>query len=99
MSDATATLAQRQAAAAAAEALINEKYRIRIPLETQIADLMEEANGLAASTPAQIDAANQQRILANQLAAQQNQELRTINRTSASIANAAAKEAAEPKNA
>ena len=95
MSDATATLAQRQAAAAAAEALINEKYRIRIPLETQIADLMEEANGLAASTPAQIDAANQQRILANQLAAQQNQELRTINRTSASIANAAAREAAE----
>lgn len=99
MSDATATLAQRQAAAAAAEALINEKYRIRIPLETQIADLMEEANGLAASTPAQIDAANQQRILANQLAAQQNQELRTINRTSASIANAAAREAAERRAA
>lgn len=99
MSDATATLAQRQAAAAAAEALINEKYRIRIPLETQIADLMEEANGLAASTPAQIDAANQQRILANNLAAQQSQELRTINKTSASIANAAAREAAERRAA
>lgn len=99
MSDATATLAQRQAAAAAAEELINEKYRIRIPLETQIADLMEEANDLASSPLAQIDAANQQRILANQLAAQQNQELRTINRTSASIANAAAREAAERRAA
>jgi len=92
--DATESLEARAAAIASAEQLINEKYALRIPLETQIADLMEEANGLASSTPAQIDAANQQRILANNLAAQQSQELRTINRTSNTITKAAEAEAA-----
>lgn len=92
--DATESLEARAAAIASAEQLINEKYALRIPLETQIADLMEEANGLASSTPAQIDAANQQRILANNLAAQQSQELRTINRTSNTITKAVEAEAA-----
>lgn len=69
---------ERTRARAEAEALIRQKYTEQYDIESQIADLMEEQNSLSASTPDQIDAANQQRVKANGLVSQMNAELRSF---------------------
>ena len=96
--DATESMAARTQAAAAASQLIKEKYEGPggiIALNNQLADLMEQQAGLASSSPAEIDAANQQRVKANSLVRQEEQELKALNKTQNSLNAAAAKEAAE----
>lgn len=94
--------AERQAAVNEATELIRQKYEGPnglIALQTQLADAMEEMAGLTASTPEQIDAANQQRIKANEAARQEAQEIRSIQRTQASINSLVAQEAEARKKA
>ena len=69
---------ERTRARAEAEQLIRQKYTEQYDIESAIADLMEEQNSLSASSPEQIDAANQQRVKANGLVSQMNAELRTF---------------------
>lgn len=97
--DATESMAERTAAAALATEKIKEKYASIIPLNNQLADLMEEQLSLASSSPDAIDAANQQRVKANSLVRQEQQELRSLNRTQNTLNAAVAKEAAERKAA
>ena len=92
--------AERQAAINEATELIRQKYEGPngiIALQSQLADAMEEMAGLTASTPEQIDAANQQRIKANEAARQEAQEIRSLQRTQASVNNLVAQEAAARK--
>lgn len=65
--DKSKTDAERSAAVAEAMTLIRSMYTERYDLESQIADLMEEQNGLAESSREEIEAANNQRKLANSL--------------------------------
>ena len=76
---------ERSQALAEVQQLIRDKYTEQYDIESQIADLMEERNSLSASTPAQIDAANQQRIKANNLVAQMNGELKSLLRQQNSL--------------
>lgn len=96
--DATESMADRTQAAALASQLIKEKYEGPngiIALNNQLATLMEEQLSLSSSTPAAIDAANQQRAKANSLARQESQELRALQRTQNTLTAQAAKEAEE----
>ena len=96
--DTTESIAERTQAAAQATALIKEKYEGPggiIALNNELADLMEEQAGLASSSPAEIDAANQQRVKANSLVRQEQQELRALSRTQNTLNAEVAKEAAE----
>ena len=95
--DATASMAERQAAAAQATALIKQKYEGGnglIALNKGLADLMEKQNSLASSSPAQIDAANQQRIKANSMVRAEQDELRSLLRVQNTINKAVSAEAA-----
>jgi len=65
--------------------LIRQKYTEQYDIESEIADLMEQQNSLTSSTPAQIDAANQQRIKANSLVSQMNGELKGLLRQQNSL--------------
>lgn len=96
--DATESMADRTQAAALASQLIKEKYEGPngiIALNNQLATLMEEQLSLSSSTPAAIDAANQQRAKANSLARQESQELRALQKTQNTLTAQAAKEAEE----
>lgn len=93
--DASYSQAEQMAAIAKAMDLIHQKYAIQIPLATELADKMDEMNSLAASSPEQIDAANQQRVKANALVRSENDEIRALLRRQNSLNAAISKEAAE----
>ena len=96
------TTAQRQAAINEATELIRQKYEGPnglIALQSGLADAMEEMAGLTNSTPAQIDAANQQRIKANETIRQEAQEMRSLQRVQSSINGLVAQEAAARQKA
>jgi len=78
--DNTYSIAERSDAIAKAEELIRQKYALQLPLEQRKSELMDEQAGLVSSTPAQIDAANQQSVRAIALEKQQADELRTLTR-------------------
>jgi len=92
--------AARQAAINEATELVKQKYEGPtglIALQSALADAMKRMAGLAGSTAAEIDAANQQRIKANDTARQEAQEIRTLQRTQATINGLVAQEAAARK--
>ena len=96
--DTSETSSVRTQAIAQATQLIKEKYEGPdgiIALNNRLAELQEEMVGLASSSPAAIDAANQQRIKANSLARQEQQEIRALQRTQNSLNTEVAREAAE----
>lgn len=76
--DATYSIAERSNAVAQAQELIRQKYAMQLPIEQQIAALMDEQNRLASSTPAQIDAANKQSVIALNLERSRDNELRAL---------------------
>ena len=84
--DKTNSTVERSEALAEVQQLIRDKYTEQFDIENEIADLMEQQNSLASSTPAQIDRANQQRVKANNLVAQMNNELRSLTRQQNSLA-------------
>lgn len=86
--DKTNSTVERSEALAEAQQLIEEKYRSQIDIETAIADLMEQQNSLASSTPEQIDRANQQRVKAVNLESQMNNEQRSLLRQQNSLTSA-----------
>lgn len=91
----TASLAEKQAAYAAAEEAVKNKYALQLPLMQERARLLTEMNGLAGSTVEQVDAANRAQAEAINLEGQQEDELRSLERmakgiTSANNANNAA---------
>ena len=91
----TASLAEKQAAYAAAEEAVKNKYALQLPLMQERARLQTEMTGLAGSTVEQVDAANRAQAEAINLEGQQEDELRSLERmargiTSANNANNAA---------
>ena len=86
--DKTNSTTERSEALAEAQDLIRQKYTEQYDIESEIADLMEQQNSLTASTPEQIDKANQQRIKANNLVAQMNGELKSLLRQQNSLTSA-----------
>lgn len=78
--DKTASDVDRANARAKAEELVRQRTTELYDIESAIADLMEEQNSLAESTPEEIDAANQQRIKANNLVAQMETEIKQLKR-------------------
>jgi len=83
--DKTNSTVERSEALAKVQQLIREKYTEQFDIENEIADLMEQQNSLASSTPEEIDRANQQRVKANNLVAQMNSELRSLLRQQNSL--------------
>ena len=86
--DSTLSTKEQADALAQATELIRQKYQGPagiITLESQLADKMAELNNVVSSTPAQIDAANQQRVKANQAAAQYNNTLRELSERSKTV--------------
>jgi len=101
-SDKTTTTAQRADAIAKATDLIKQKYEGPnglVMLNAGLADLMEQQNAITESSPAQIDAANQQRIKANSLVRAENDELRSLSRLQNGITSQVSAEAAARKAA
>lgn len=76
--DKTKSQEERAAALARAEELIRQKYTEQYDIESRIAELMDEQNRLTESTPAEIDAANQQWAKANGLMREMEQSLSRI---------------------
>ena len=76
--DKTNSTVERSEALAEVQQLIREKYTEQFDIENEIADLMEQQNSLASSTPEQIDRANQQRVKANNLVAQTDRWKRSV---------------------
>lgn len=93
--DASYSAAEQLAAINKAQDLIHQKYALQVPLEQELADLMDQMNSLAASSPAQIDAANQQRVKAINLATREHNEVRELLERQKSLNGEVAKEAAE----
>lgn len=96
--DASESMAERTRAAAEAAALIKQKYEGPdgiIALNNQLANLMEQMLKFPGSTAAEYDAVNQQKIKANNLIRQEQQELKALSRTQNTLTAAAAKEAEE----
>lgn len=86
--DSTLSTKEQADALAQATELIRQKYQGPagiITLESQLADKMAELNNVVSSTPAQIDAANQQRVKANQAVAQYNNTLRELSERSKTV--------------
>lgn len=101
-SDKTTTTAQRADAIAKATDLIKQKYEGPnglVMLNAGLADLMEQQNDITESSPAQIDAANQQRIKANSLVRAESDELRSLSRLQNGITSQVSAEAAARKAA
>lgn len=101
-SDKTTTTAQRADAIAKATDLIKQKYEGPnglVTLNAGLADLMKQQNDITESSPAQIDAANQQRIKANSLVRSENDELRSLMRLQNGITSQVSAEAAARKAA
>ena len=95
MKSETATMAEKQAAYAAATQAVNEKYALQLPLMQKRAALMVEMDGLAENTIEETDATNRAKVEAIKLEEQQADELRTLEKlgkgiTSANNANNAA---------
>ena len=84
----SATLAEKNAAYAAATQAINDKYALQLPLMQQRASLLREMTALAGSTVDQVDAANQAAADAVNLAARQEDELRSLERLAKGITTA-----------
>ena len=97
IADRTESSAARANAAAAAEGLINRLYDERIPIEREISRLMDETNALAESTPAQLDAANQQNQKASNLERERFQQLKSLDRLQRSIGSSMAVQSDEAK--
>lgn len=74
----TATLAEKEAARAAAEQAINDKYALQLPLLQERARLLKEMDDLAGSSVADVDATNQAQSEAIKLEGQQQDELRSL---------------------
>ena len=74
----TATLAEKEAARAAAEQAINDKYALQLPLLQERARLLKEMDDLAGSSVADVDATNQAQAEAIKLEGQQQDELRSL---------------------
>lgn len=90
--DASRSTAERMRAAEKATAAIQQKYAILLPIEQERTQLMDEMANLAGSTPAEIDAANQQYVktvaLEKQMADAQRELLEVTNTLrKANIAN------------
>lgn len=94
-SDSSFSAAQQLAAITKAQDLIHQKYALQIPLEQELARLMQEMDDLAGSSAAEVDAVNQQRAKAVNLAAQESNEIRSLLRRQTSLNSEVAKEAAE----
>lgn len=100
--DSTLSTAEQAAALAKATELIKQKYEGSdgiIALEKQKADLMEKSLSLTNSSPQAIDAANQQRIKANNLVRQEQEEIRALTRRQNTLNSEIAKEVAERQKA
>lgn len=96
--DTTESTAVQAAAIAKASELIRQKYEGSdgiVALNNALADKMAEMAGLSSSSPAEIDAANQQRITANSLVRQENEELKALSRRQGTLNAQVAKEAEE----
>lgn len=91
--DKTSSTVQQQEALNNAVELIKQRYGEAAELEGRLADLMAEMNSLAASTPAEIDKANQQRVKAENVTASMNNALRELSERQAAVTANAQKEA------
>lgn len=86
--DETYSTAERMQAIDKVTAAIQQKYSILLPIEQERTRLMDEMVGLAGSTPAEIDAANQQYVKATALEKQMADEQRELLRLTNSLAKA-----------
>ena len=86
------TTTQQQALATAVE-LINKRYQEEAELRGRLADLQTEYNGLAESSLADIDKANQLRVNEENVIAKMNNTLRELSERQATITKEAEKEA------
>lgn len=91
--DKTSSTAQQQESLAKAVELITKKFGEQAELQGRLADLQEEFNSLAESTPEDIDKANQLRVQAENIMASMNNALRELSERQASVAANAQKEA------
>lgn len=91
--DKTADIATQQEALAKAVELINERYGDEAELRRKLADLQTELNGLAESSVADIDKANQLRIQEEATVARMNNALRELSERQATVTLNAQKEA------
>ena len=91
--DKTSSTAQQQEALSKAVELITQKYGEQAELQGRLADLQAEYNGLAESSVAAIDKANQLRVQAENVTASMNNALRELSERQASVAANAQKEA------
>lgn len=90
--DKNASLAEQQAAIAAAAELTNQRYGQEAELRKQLADLQEKMNGLTESSVADIDKANQLRIQEEKVFTSLNNALRELSERQATINAEVAKE-------
>lgn len=86
--DETYSTAERMQAIDKVTAAIQQKYSILLPIEQERTRLMDEMVSLAGSTPAEIDAANQQYVKATALEKQMADEQRELLRLTNSLAKA-----------
>jgi len=91
--DAEASTSERRAALARMQELINTKYNEQYEIQKQISLLTDENNDLTASSVEDIQRANQLYVQSQNSLAQMNNELKSLERLSKSISNAAAAEA------
>lgn len=91
--DTEASTAERTAALARMRELINEKYNEQYEIQRQISELTDQNNSLTASSVEDIQRANQLYVQASGSLTQMNNELKSLERLSKSIAGAAASEA------
>lgn len=95
--DKTVDTKTQQEALAKATELINQRYGEEAELRKTLADLMFEYNNLAESSAADIDKANQLRILEEAIIARMNNALRELSERQATVTANAKKEAEERK--
>ena len=98
-SDSSETVADRQAAIAEAQDLINKRYYEEAMMLTAIAQRRDKMNSLAGSTQADLDRANQAWVRANRATATLEAQLKSLNRLTKSIDSQAAAEAKERQKA
>ena len=91
--DKTSSTAQQQEALSQAAELIRKKFGEQAELQGRLADLQAEYNGLAESSVADIDKANQLRVQAENITASMNNALRELSERQATVAANAKKEA------
>jgi hypothetical protein len=91
--DKTLSTAQQQEALSKAVELITQKFGEQAELQGRLADLQAEYNGLAESSVADIDKANQLRVQAENVTASMNNALRELSERQATVTANAQKEA------